>query len=90
MLGEMYGWVDEVLHEQTELLEEFSQLATLQAEERKVLETITPEDEDTRRKLDQLTQVVEQLTLTTEELKQELNETKEKLATVEAWQMVRS
>ena len=79
-LGEINGFVGDVLQEQAELLEEFSQLATLQAEERRVLETVTPEDEETRRRVDQLTRIVEQLALTSEEQEQKLEEQAQKFA----------
>ena len=79
----MCEWFDDVIEEQTALLQDFSQLATRQAEERKVLETVTPEDEETRRRVDQLTRVVERLALTSEEQAQELAETKAKLVLAE-------
>ena len=37
----MCEWFDDVIEEQTALLQDFSQLATRQAEERKILETFT-------------------------------------------------
>ena len=78
--AEICEWFDDVLDEQAALLPDFSQLAALQAEEREALETVTPEDEETRRRVDQLTRVVERLALTSEEQEQKLEEQAQKFA----------
>ena len=83
---EICEWFDDVMDEQVALLQNFSQLATLKDKGLRVLEANTPEDEETRRRVDQLTRVVDRLALASEEqeqkmteVEQELKETKENL-----------
>ena len=84
--AEICEWFDDVIEGQVALLQNFSQLATLNDEGLRLLEANTPEDEETRRRVDQLTRVVDRLALASEEqvqkmteIEQELKETKENL-----------